>query len=434
LTQHRLAGLDGLRLLAVLALVVADLIRLDAAWSGSPHTTTTAAVVGYAGAGIQLTFVIAGFLVAVGPWQQTAATYLARRIARLAPAYWAAVVFAAVVAAVAPHPGEHLKGSAALVDLTMVQTPLGAPSIDPAFAVLWSFLVYAAGFAGLLARGVSYRRVVLACVLLVVLATVATASREAALLALVQPRYAMYLVVGIALGLIRRFGPDLLLAGVAGMAWLLSTYWLTVGLDAWPAEAGGSPGWVAAIGLSAISTGAVLALSYLPSRAWSTWVVRAGRLAYPLFLVHGAAAWLVISAVRGRLSTLPVLAIALVASVALAAVLHVAVEAPAAPRLRGLVLGAAGRIRAQSEADRRRPAPGRAPNATDQPVVASAVVDADPGSGQRRVSGQPAPPPATGGRPGDDGPVHAMGTAAARPASVRAEADWADVDGTGTHV
>jgi peptidoglycan/LPS O-acetylase OafA/YrhL len=240
---------------------------------------------------------------------------------------------------------------------------------------------------------------------LVVLATVATASHEAALLALVQPRYAMYFVVGIALGLIRRFGADLLLAGVAGMAWLLSTYWLTVGLDAWPPEAGGRPGWVPAIGLSAISTGAVLAVSYLPSRAWSSWLVPAGRLAYPLFLVHGAVAWLVVRAVGGRLPALPVFAMALVASVACAAVLHLAVEVPAGPRLRGLVLGATTRIRAQSEADRGRPA--RAPKAINQPIEASAVVAAEPGPGQWRVPG---------------------------PGSAGVDADRVDVDGNRTHV
>lgn len=148
----RLRALDGLRLVA--ALMVAAYHyggrggAVSEAWGTSPERQfpTLHGLLAYGCLGVQFFFVISGFVICMSGWGRTPASFAA---ARLLPAYWAAVVLVAAVFALPVVPYDAVPPSDALVNLTMLQQPLGA---DRVLGVCWTLWVevrcYAPFFVG----------------------------------------------------------------------------------------------------------------------------------------------------------------------------------------------------------------------------------------------------------------------------------------------
>ncbi len=147
LQGRRVAGLDGLRGLAALFVVVNHVFLR--AFPGSPvdHAPFWAGWFIYGRFAVVVFIVLSGFSLALSParhgWRLDHVSRFARRRARrILPAYWAALAFSLAVAwLVVPQPGYGVPGAkSVVVNGLLVQNLVAAPSPNRAF---WSMAVEA---------------------------------------------------------------------------------------------------------------------------------------------------------------------------------------------------------------------------------------------------------------------------------------------------
>jgi peptidoglycan/LPS O-acetylase OafA/YrhL len=145
--SHRLAGLDGVRGLAALFVVVNHVFLR--AFHGYPvgHAPFWASWFVYGRFAVVVFIVLSGFSLALSParhgWRMdTISGFARRRARRILPAYWAALVFSLAVAwLLVPQPGNGMPdGKSVLVYGLLVQNVVAAHSPNAAF---WSMAVEA---------------------------------------------------------------------------------------------------------------------------------------------------------------------------------------------------------------------------------------------------------------------------------------------------
>ena len=145
--RQRLAGLDGIRGLAALFVVVNHVFLR--AFPGYPvdHAPFWAAPFIYGRFAVVVFIVVSGFSLALSParhgWRLDGIRRFARRRAwRILPAYWAALAFSLAVAwIITPPPGQAPPGArSVVVNGLLVQNVVGAPSPNRSF---WSMAIEA---------------------------------------------------------------------------------------------------------------------------------------------------------------------------------------------------------------------------------------------------------------------------------------------------
>ncbi|WP_189958415.1 acyltransferase family protein [Streptomyces alanosinicus] len=338
--QSRLLALDGLRLVAALMVCLYHYVgrggTVSASWHASPAhlfpTLSRAAV--YGNFGVQFFFVISGFVICMSSWGRTLGDFFRSRVARLYPAYWVALLLITGASLALPVVVHAVRLDEFLVNLTMLQQPMGATRVLGVCWTLWVEVRFYALFALVVVlRGVTYRRVVLfACVW--TLATVLCHSTTNTLLnQVIMPEYAPFFIGGLALYLIHRFGSDLLAWGIVVMSWLLAQREATLGL--WGPHPHRDPYVVILIVTLAFAAVAVVALGWMRWASWR-WLVTAGALTYPFYLIHEHLGWFAIRVLHRGLG-LPAwatLAATVLGMLALAWLIHRYVEKPFGPRLK----------------------------------------------------------------------------------------------------
>lgn len=290
---RRLAAVDGLRLVAALAVAVYHLTvawRVDGVRPPAFFLPRASHVTVYGFLGVELFFLISGFVIAMSGWGRPLGSFFASRVSRLYPAYWAGVVVTTVVMLVLPVTGgvpvSGLPNPAGvLVNLTMLQEPLGVPAVDTVYWTLFVELRFYLLFAVVVWAGTTYRRVVLFCVLWLTVAVLAPSWRVPAVDLVAVPDYAPYFVAGMAMFLIYRFGATPLLYGIVGMAWLVSL--ARVGVRVSQLRPGfGVPAWPGYLIVS-VCFGVLLAVAHgWADRVRGRWLTVAGVLTYPVYLLH----------------------------------------------------------------------------------------------------------------------------------------------------
>lgn len=352
----RLAVLDGLRLLAAIAVVGKHWIGSGVAHLGPGgkmvhawNVDTTAGIFGwlhapsnYGWLGVHLFFLISGFVICMSTWGRTLGQFFTSRVTRLFPAYWFAVVVTAAVAIMLPGLTRSTPAGSdtgILLNLTMVHRAFGVRHVDPSYWTLWIELRFYLLFAVVVAFGLTYRRVVAFCVLWVVAAVVAAGSGDQLVGFGAMPEYAPYFVAGIAFYLIYRHGPNLLLWGIIGFSWLLSLRYLHDEAASNMRYNGVEPSTPILI---AIVTGCfvligLVALHVFDRITWR-WLTVAGALTYPLYLLHQVIGFIAIHYLRAHLPPWAVIGILFVGMLTAAWLVWRFVERPMARWLRrGLV-------------------------------------------------------------------------------------------------
>src|SRR5690606_37147509 len=112
----------------------------------------------YGYAGVHLFFVISGFVILMSMWGRSVPQFVASRISRLYPAFWAAVLLTATLRWLWPTFASP-RAPDVVANLTMVHEPLGFPSIDGVYWTLWVEMQFYLLMLGLLAWGITVRRV-----------------------------------------------------------------------------------------------------------------------------------------------------------------------------------------------------------------------------------------------------------------------------------
>ncbi|WP_329527216.1 acyltransferase family protein [Streptomyces sp. NBC_01462] len=350
----RMRALDGLRILAALMVCMYHFAGksgpVATSWHESPgllfpHLSDAAV---YGCLGVQFFFVISGFVICMSSWGKTLADFFRSRVARLYPAYWVAIFIITAASMALPVVVHPLRSDELLVNLTMLQQPLGVPRVLGVCWTLWVELRFYVLFAVFVVwKGVTYRRVVTFCCLWTLAGAFARVADTPLTDELVMRDHAPFFIGGLALYLIRRYGSDLLLWGIVAMSWLLGQRYSVTAL--WhPGMSGDfhrNPHIIQGIVTLAFLSVAAVALGWLRWANWS-WLTVAGALTYPFYLIHEHLGWFAIRIYHRYLGLEPHLT--LVASVisllALAWLIHRFVEKPFGPRLKRTMAAQAAQL------------------------------------------------------------------------------------------
>ncbi|MEV4556925.1 acyltransferase [Kitasatospora sp. NPDC049285] len=334
--RPRLVALDGLRLVAALLVVFHHYVGYgggpDAAHNAWGRTTAqvfpTASRFGtYTWTGVELFFLISGFVICMSSWGRGLGAFFVSRVVRLYPAYWFAVLATTAVLTLWPvlHHPAHVRD--VLLNLTMLHEPLGVGSVDAVYWTLWVEMRFYLLFALVVWKGLTYRRVVAFCLLWSVASVFAGRLPFADYV--VMPEFSSYFVAGIAMYLMYRHGPTPLLWGIVLLSWLFSVNQVarySLGLSD---QLGHPMREMPAIALMTLGYLAMIALA-LGKLSWlrGRWLTIAGALTYPLYLMHEEIGWTAIRLLHGRIAPWPLVGL-LTAGMLLAAwLVHRLVERP----------------------------------------------------------------------------------------------------------
>ncbi|MEU7165661.1 acyltransferase [Streptomyces morookaense] len=341
----RLRALDGLRLIAALMVALYHYGGRDGeigqAWGRSPRHEFPhlSGAFAYGCLGVQIFFVISGFVICMSGWGRPLRSFFASRVARLYPAYWVAIALVTLVFALPWVTYKTVSPSDTLVNLTMLQQPVGATRVLGVCWTLWAELRFYALFAlCVVLPGATRHRVVLFCAGWTLATVITTASHLEVLRVVFMPEYSAYFIGGIGLYLVHRFGHDALAWGIVAMSFLVGQHYAVAGLWHPP-----NPHYfsyrsayviiaVLALGYAAV---ALIALGKVRWANWS-WLPFAGALTYPFYLVHEHLGWVVIGVLHRRLGlpSAAVFVMTIGVMLVLAWLMHRVVERRLTPALR----------------------------------------------------------------------------------------------------
>ncbi len=341
----RLRALDGLRLIA--ALMVAcyhyggrggDITR---AWgtSASKVFPTLHTPFAYGCLGVQVFFVISGFVICMSGWGRPLRSFFASRVARLMPAYWVAVLLVTAVFALPVVVYDAVSPSDVLVNLTLLQQPLGVDRVLGVDWTLWAEVRFYALFAlCVVLPGASRRRVILFCTGWILAAAIAQGAHQPLLDIVLMPEYAPFFVGGVGLHLVHRDRRDPYAWGITAVSFLIGQHYAVRSLwnvsDPNAFAHRTSYGIIAVVAFGFLAVGAI-ALGWLDRVNWG-WLTVAGALTYPFYLVHEHLGWVVVAALHRRLGvpSSATFLLTIAGMLVLAYVLNKLVEERLTPRLR----------------------------------------------------------------------------------------------------
>jgi peptidoglycan/LPS O-acetylase OafA/YrhL len=355
---HRLAALDGLRFIAAVLVMGYHYVSGYGFWHTGQSLPFPALhqVFAFGFLGVQLFFIISGFVICMSSWGRSLSQFFVSRVVRLYPAYWFAIIFTTAVVTLLPEPHRRLPLGQVLANLTMTQSALGVGDVDGVYWSLWRELLFYLLFAAVVWRGVSYRRVVAFCMLWTTASVVAVPLKSPVLNILVGQQYSMYFIAGIAMYLMHRFGPNSALWAILGFSFLLALH---------GAERNAPPGGhlQTYIIIGCFAAVLAVALGWFDRIRWR-WLSTLGTLTYPLYLLHAYAGLAVIQRFSPSVPKYLLLA-ALVAFMLLLSWLVVRfVERPLSRAMRRRLTAAFETIR---RADEARPGKPPAPQAAIPP-------------------------------------------------------------------
>jgi peptidoglycan/LPS O-acetylase OafA/YrhL len=293
----RLAVLDGMRLLAAGAVASYHYLgpTTPTYWGESPkvfaYPLHHAAMYGWLG--VEAFFLISGFVICMSAWGRSPGQFAASRISRLFPAYWFAILLivaqSVLIAVQTKNAARVIDPRTILANLTMLPGPLNVTLLD---GVSWTLAVEAVFYvlmAVVLAFGATYGRMLRFCSLWLVVAFITQQTQSSFLNAIDLSDYTGLFVTGITLYLMYRFGQNLLLWVLMGLAWCYQLTVLQLRIVGHPADSGTTR--TVSYSLCALLLTGFLVLLILATigplaRVRWGWLATAGALTYPFYLVH----------------------------------------------------------------------------------------------------------------------------------------------------
>jgi peptidoglycan/LPS O-acetylase OafA/YrhL len=335
-----------LRLVAALMVAAYHWLGMDTAgapfnsWGQRPQTVfpSTATWAPYGWLGVEIFFIISGFVICMSCWGKTLGDFFRSRITRLYPAYWAGVLLTFVVVSLTPAVVGPPTIADAVTNLTMLQDAVGAAKVDAVYWTLWYEMRFYLLFALVVWHGLTFRRVIAFCLIWTTAAALADAGDLKILELVAMPDSAYYFILGVGLYLIHRFGHQLLTWLVIGANAALAFHTAVKRMEHLAVDVVHQPlrAWV--VGLVLASTTLLIlsiARGHLSWVSWR-WVTYAGAMTYPFYLLHDRIGRAVIYWLYNRAgwSAYVVLPLTLAGILALSWLVHRLVEKPLSARLR----------------------------------------------------------------------------------------------------
>ncbi|MEU4213414.1 acyltransferase [Streptomyces sp. NPDC026206] len=332
--RPRLYVLDGFRLLAAVMVVAFHYTALRGGWGRPAHEVFPhlEIVTRYGWTGVEVFFLISGFVICMSTWGRTLGDFVVSRACRIYPAYWVAVLLTAGVVALWPQVRSVKNWDAVLTNLTMLQQGMGVWDVDGVYWTLFAELKFYVLFAIVVASGVTYRKCVLFCGVWTVASVIAPSAHIKLLDIWAMPLFSPYFVAGIAFYLMHRFKPTALLWGIVGLSLLLALHGVPKRVS--DNADGVVPTWPATlIIVLAFAMMALIAVGALDRVQWR-WLATAGALTYPLYLLHQYIGMTIIYGLRSHVPAAPLVAALMVVMLGAAWLMHRCVERPLGKRLR----------------------------------------------------------------------------------------------------
>lgn len=305
-----MAELDLLRFLAALAVVSFHyLVAYASVWGDRPAELfpALAPIAGLGILGVELFFIISGFVILMSVWGRGLGAFARSRLVRLYPAYWLSLAAIAALYGLTGakpldpklSPGEYL------LNATMFQRLFKITDASGVYWSLWAELRFYLLMAILVIIGVTYKRVLIFAGVWLAAVIGAGLLGNATVDEIFMPDYAPYFIAGMALYLIHKHGN-------AWLPWLyvVAGYSLSIGsaldrvhrridLAGFKNMPVTDTGVIIAITLIYVVT-ALVALGLLRLKPSKT-LTALGGTTYPLYLFHSTVAVALIPLLTGDL-------------------------------------------------------------------------------------------------------------------------------------
>jgi peptidoglycan/LPS O-acetylase OafA/YrhL len=340
----RMAALDGLRLLAAVAVMLYHFTaRENPAWGDGtvppdifPELSRYTM---FGQFGVDLFFVISGFVILMSAWGRPVNAFVTSRVTRLFPAYWAGVLLTGFLLVVLWPERKEVQLSDIGANLTMLHEAFGVSSVDGVYWTLWFELRFYVMIGVLLLIGLTGARALAFAALWPAAAVMADTAGSGLLANMLLAEYAPLFACGMAMYMVARDRSSMLAWLVLGQNVLLSATWCAgntrVRLMEWTTL---EPSVMQCVLMTLGCIGLVALVTLTPLRRLNSGILTtAGLLTYPLYLIHQYWGWWIITGLHDDLPRYAVVAIAAGVAIVLATLVHVLVERPLAPILkRGL--------------------------------------------------------------------------------------------------
>ncbi|WP_235855028.1 acyltransferase family protein [Nonomuraea aridisoli] len=206
-----MAELDLLRFLAALAVVAFHyLVAYASVWGDRPAELfpALAPLAGLGILGVELFFIISGFVILMSVWGRGLGAFARSRLVRLYPAYWLSLAaIAALYGLTAAKPLDpKLSPGEYLVNATMFQRLFKITDASGVYWSLWAELRFYLLISILVIIGVTYGRVLAFAGIWLAAVIGARLLDDGLLNEIVMPNYAPYFIAGMALYLIHKHG------------------------------------------------------------------------------------------------------------------------------------------------------------------------------------------------------------------------------------
>lgn len=328
-SRPRLLLLDLLRFGAAFAVVMYHYTaRRHSQWQGSPgeNFPLISEMSAYGFMGVQLFFLISGFVILMSVEGGSVGDFVAARVSRLFPAYWAAVILTAILIAfiAGDQLGKSVTFVQVLTNLTMLQEWAGVPHVDGVYWTLAVELLFYVLIGIVMSRNLTVEKVTWLAFLWPLTALIADRSNMQFLAVFLSPAYASLFAAGMMLYVIHSRGSNLLrwmlvigngiLAAQQTIMYDMANAERFTGIDLKEPVA-------VAIMVVIFAAVALVTLSPLQFRgvAWMTYL---GAMTYPLYLVHELWGWWVIGQLSPHLNRWVVL----IAAIAFVLLMAAAIE------------------------------------------------------------------------------------------------------------
>lgn len=289
---HRLRELDVLRFIAAAAVMVHHFTGVPTgAWGTDARILfpEVAPVTRFGHLGVELFFLISGFVILMSAWGRQIGDFAVSRVARLFPAYWLSVTLALVVYLIfGIHAGTTRDFGVVrsyLPNLTMLQEGVGVPKIEVIYWSLWLELHFYVLIAFLVRAGITYNR----CLTFMIGWLLASSFSLEGDLGLVNmlliSGWAPYFVSGMSFFLIYRFGSNLIPWLIILACWALATNFSVERVRP-PFNYPGVEEYVTPVIITVMFL--VMGLVATHRLSWVRWrgFTVLGVLTYPLYLLH----------------------------------------------------------------------------------------------------------------------------------------------------